>query len=253
MEHFSHLRGKLTQCSIPEHCGAGHAQTAMLVAQSQDYRAVDNRCAVNLDALNIDIPKENVLEILKMQKFDSVDVDLVALARSCIETSRYKRGSRLSQAPKHFDCSSFVKWLYAERGIWLPRRSIQQSRSGVRVAVNEIIAGDIVLTSGAINYFIKNTKEGIGHVGIATNSHTVIHAANSQDDIVETDLDAFVAEGKFRDARRIIPLHDDVRTFITPHTREVETADDVKWIILQNRPGWKRPSGRDALDEDSNA
>lgn len=205
-----------------------------LTVFSSNYRAVNDRCAVNLDALNVGITKEKILALLENKGFQAIDVSLEELARACIGNSQYKRGSRLTHAPEFFDCSSFTKWLYAERGIWLPRRSIQQSIFGVRVALENIIGGDLIMTSGAIDYFFSEPENGIGHVGIVSDKRTVIHAANKQENIIETDLDDFIGNGKFREARRIIPPHCDVRTFRTPQNREVEGADDMKWIILQN-------------------
>ncbi len=162
-----------------------------------------------------------------------MDAHLASAARSCIGVARYKRGSRLKEAPHTFDCSGFVKWLYAQRGIWLPRRSIQQSVFGVRVGIEQIIGGDLVFTSGAIDYYFDDPSKGVGHVGIAVEGGAVVHAANAKRGIIETPLQEFT-DGCFRDARRIVPSTADVRTFALPAEREVETAEDILWIIRQN-------------------
>ena len=202
-----------------------------------EYRAVGSRCAVILDSLHLPISREEALAILNHKGFVLVEVDIIALARQCIGTSQYRRGARPSEAPTVVDCSSFIKWLYAQRGIWLPRRSIQQRELGEVVNLDELVAGDAVFISGRIDYYHDDPANGVGHVGIATGYGTVVHAADRKVNVVESPLDKFVGETKFRGARRYIPQNVEVLTFETPLNREVEVADDIKWIILQQLPG----------------
>ena len=202
-----------------------------------EYRAVGNRCAVILDSLHLPISREEALAILNHKGFVLVEVDIIALARQCIGISQYRRGARPSEAPTVVDCSSFIKWLYAQRGIWLPRRSIQQRELGEVVNLDELVAGDAVFISGRIDYYHDDPANGVGHVGIATGYGTVVHAADRKVNVVESPLDKFVGEAKFRGARRYIPQNVEVLTFETPLNREVEVADDIKWIILQQLPG----------------
>ena len=199
-----------------------------------EYRAVGNRCAVSLDSLQLPTSREETLAILKGKGFVLVEVDIVALARQCIITSRYRRGARLSEAPGILDCSSFIKWLYAQRGIWLPRRSIQQRELGEVVSLDELAAGDVVFVSGWINYYHDDPADGVGHVGIATDDGTIVHAAGRMANVVETSLYEFVGETRFRGARRYIPRDVEILTLVTPLGREVEVPDDIRWIILQS-------------------
>ena len=74
-----------------------------------EYRAVGNRCAVILDSLELPTSREETLAILHHKGFALVEVDIIALARQCIGTSQYRRGSRLFEAPAVLDCSSFIK------------------------------------------------------------------------------------------------------------------------------------------------
>jgi hypothetical protein len=200
-----------------------------------EYRAVKNRCAVVLDFLRLPISNEKALTLLKNKGFVVVNVDIIALARQCIKISKYRRGARLFEAPNIVDCSSLVKWFYAQRGIWLPRRSIQQHRLGEVVDIDKIIVNDLVFISGWIDYYDDDPKNGVGHVGIATGSGTIIHASDNEVNVVESSLDEFVGDkNKFRGARRYIPSDKEVLTLEAPINREVETADDIKWIILQS-------------------
>lgn len=201
--------------------------------ECMEYRAVGNRCAVNLEGLNLPISREETLTILGRKDFRIVEVDVVALARQCVGVSQYRRGARIREAPKVFDCSSFVKWLYGQRGVWLPRRSIQQREMGETVSLDEVVAGDVVFTSGWIDYYFDDPKDGVGHVGLATGEGTIIHAANRRVGVVESPLDDFVHKG-FRGARRYIPQGAEVLTLEVPPEREVEIADDLRWIVLQS-------------------
>lgn len=201
-----------------------------------EYRAVGNRCAVNISSLKLFIPESEVMDILVKEGFRQIEVDIIAIARQCIGVSRYKRGAQPSKAPGVVDCSSFVKWLYSQKGIWLPRRSIQQRELGEEVDISEIAKGDVVFVSGRINYYYKDPADGVGHVGIATGEGTIVHAANSKRNVVESPLEGFFDAENFRGARRYVPKNSSVITLVTPLAREVEIAGDIGWIVLQSIP-----------------
>ncbi len=204
-----------------------------------EYRVVQNRCAVALESLRLPIPCEESLAILIAKGFKILEVDLIALAHECIGKSQYRRGAQPREAPTVMDCSSFMKWLYAQRGIWLPRRSIQQREMGEAVSLDELIAGDLVFVSGWIDWYLDDPSDGVGHVGIATSCGTIIHAANKKSGIIESDLGQFIGKTKFRGARRYIPKNQEVLTLEAPPSCEVEVVDDFRWIILQSIPNEK--------------
>lgn len=200
------------------------------------YRAVGNRCAVILGALNLSISSAEALDILFAKGFRVLDVDLVTLARERIGISDYCRGARPDEAPAIVDCSGFIKWLFAQGGIWLPRLSIQQYeyKLGQIVGLPErISANDLVFTSGRVNYYRDNPRWGIGHVGIATGEGTVVHAANSEKGVIEAPLETFMGK-KFRGVRRYIPDDAKVLTLEIPTDTLVETSDNIRWIVLRS-------------------
>lgn len=199
-----------------------------------DYRAVNGRCAVDIPSLELPILQEEALAILARKGFSVAQVDLIAHARACVNRAHYRHGARPSEAPSVVDCSSFVKWLYGLRGIWLPRRTIQQREYGTQVRLEEVRAADLVFVSGWINYYREDPEDGVGHVGIATGEGTVIHAANRRVGVRETPMADFLDGRKFRGARRYIGEDVEVITFETPPDREVEIADDIRWIVLQS-------------------
>ncbi|MFZ5391414.1 MAG: C40 family peptidase [Patescibacteria group bacterium] len=198
-----------------------------------EFRAVNNVCAVCLKDLSLPITQTQALKILTSKGFSIINVDIVTLARKCIGYSLYKRGAQPSQAPRLVDCSSFIKWLYGQAGLWLPRRTIQQIQLGGLVNYSHLMAGDVIFVSGYINYYLKKPLNGVGHVGLYTGQKNVIHAANSKNNVIETPLDKFIKPG-WRGARRYFSKNKKIITLKTPSNREVETADDIKWIILQS-------------------
>lgn len=68
------------------------------------------------------------------------------------------------------DCSGFTQTVFKMYGIRLQRDAYQQAEQGVLVNfIEEIQAGDLA--------FFDNDEERIVHVGIALDSHTIIHAS----------------------------------------------------------------------------
>lgn len=199
-----------------------------------EYRAVGNRCAIDFDSLELPISYERAFSILTRKGFRIIEVELITLARQCVGKSLYRRGARFSEAPTVVDCSSLIKWLYGQRGIWLPRRSIQQRELGESIQIGDIIAGDVVFVSGRIDYYRVDPSTGVGHVGIATGNNGVIHAADKKAGVVENSLDKFVGKTKFRGVRRYIQKNRKIITLETPVGREIETADDIRWVVLQS-------------------
>jgi len=199
-----------------------------------EYRAVGNRCAVDIGSLRLPISDEEALSIFEQKGFVIINVDIISLARGQIGVSQYHRGAQPSEAPAVVDCSSFVKWLYGQYGIWLPRRSIQQREHGEEVQPAEVVGGDLIFASGKTDYFLDDRNDGVGHVGIATDQGTVIHAKNKIAGIIESPLREFFENDKFRGIRRFF----NPKTIVleTPAKREIETADDLKWIIMQSIP-----------------
>ncbi len=197
------------------------------------FHAVDNLCTVDLSLLNLPVSDGEALELLAPLGFRVIKVNLVRLARSLIGIASYRRGACLADAPNVFDCSSFVKWLYAKRGLWLPRRTIQQIELGTAIELPAMTAGDAIFTTGRNNYYRDDPAQGVGHVGLATGEGTVVHAANSRVKIVENKIDDFLRKEELRGIRRYVPNPDRSVTLKTPLSREVEVSDDIRWIVLQ--------------------
>jgi hypothetical protein len=198
------------------------------------YQSVGNRCAIDFAEFNLNISDGECINILSKLGFVKTEVDLISLARKYLGVSEYRLSSKISEAPQAFNCSGLVKWLYSLKGIWLPRRAVQQSECGTEIARNDLRAGDLVFRTSFRSYYRTNPAESVGHVGLATNDGTVIRAVSKKVGIVESDFDDFVDKYQVRKIKRIIPSDAKVHTFIIPQDTEVESSDDIFWILLQS-------------------
>ncbi len=199
-----------------------------------EFRAVGSRCAVDLGALNLSFSREEILRGLEKQGFKVIHPSPVALARGRVGVSVYRRSAGSDDAPGVVDCSSLVKWVYGQCGLWLPRRSIQQRNLGKVVAPTDLRSGDVVFTSGHINYYYDDPTDGVGHVGIATGDGTIVHAANRKVGVIESAVEGFLEGEPLRGIRRYFSEDQDIVVFETPPARHVEVADDLRWIFLQS-------------------
>ncbi len=215
-----------------------------------NYMAAGGLCAITFGSLRMQRPDNSLLteaeavEILLApplefklvhQGFDEEAAlePLVNLAGK----STYRRGARMCEAPLAFDCSSLTKWFYAQYGIRLPRRSIQQSKVGISVIQeNTFWPGDLVLSASRSgrNYYDTDSSMGIGHAAIATGRGTVFHA--TRNGVTETELLNVVGGrcNRLRAVRRLIPNPKDFYVFRPNPNLEVESSDDMYWLILQN-------------------
>lgn len=106
---------------------------------------------------------------------------LISLARNLVGTP-YKYGAKMDEAPDVFDCSGFVKYLYGEVGIEIPRSTIEQAEfAGRKVAgLENLEPGDLIFFRGSRGHYNKTFPGGIGHVVIYTEENQVIHAESER-------------------------------------------------------------------------
>jgi hypothetical protein len=199
------------------------------------YHAVGNKCAVSIPTLGLPLTTEAILSILGRLGFQNLEIHLVDLARSCIGQSRYERGTDIEQAPKIVDCSSFMKWLYAQMGIWLPRYAVEQKDyCPLSIEPATMQAGDLVFRNNSYNFYTKDSPDGVGHVGMATGDGTVIHASKRAKGVIEVPYNQFTDSQSFRGIKRI--LLPQTVTLICPAKYKPEHSLSLRWIILQTLP-----------------
>ena len=71
--------------------------------------------------------------------------------------------------PRAFDCSRYVKYVYARNGVKLPRTAQQQYRASRKINKEKIRKGDLVFFGGAYKY----------HVAIYAGDGMIWHAPSS--------------------------------------------------------------------------
>jgi cell wall-associated NlpC family hydrolase len=83
---------------------------------------------------------ENPRQADRVSDAGGVAGKVTRLAQSFVGTPYVWGGS----SPSGFDCSGFVQYVYRQMGVNLPRISADQARSGARVDVGKLQAGDLV-------------------------------------------------------------------------------------------------------------
>ncbi|MCS7199939.1 MAG: NlpC/P60 family protein [Caldimicrobium sp.] len=125
--------------------------------------------------------------------------DELALKRKFIEIStayadsRYRLGG---VGNGYLDCSAFVKYVFEEIGIKLPRSSAQQFQVGVAVEENELIPGDLV--------FFRTRGKSISHVGIYIGDNRFIHISSSRKRISIDSLEDPYFKKRYAGAKRVL-------------------------------------------------
>ncbi len=198
---------------------------------SLGYLGVEQRCAVCLDELNLPVSNQEALVRLKASGFHPINIDLQDLVSKCQNSSQYRRGASITLAPQVVDCSTLTKWLYGQRGIWIPRHSIHQRAMGQSITIPELQPWDLVFSAGYHPYFIDNPADGVGHVGIVTPTGTIVHAANSKVGVIEEELNVFSTPDRFRGAVRII--RPGTLTLESLSARRAECSYDFRCFVLQ--------------------
>ncbi|RGS72375.1 glycoside hydrolase [Mitsuokella sp. AF21-1AC] len=74
--------------------------------------------------------------------------------------------------PSGFDCSGYVRYVFAHAGVYLPRTADAQYECGYPVSTGELVAGDLV--------FFSTYEPGPSHVGIYLGDGEFINASSSQ-------------------------------------------------------------------------
>lgn len=113
--------------------------------------------------------------------------EVLKLATSLVGTP-YKLGASITfEAPKVFDCSSFISYLFVQAGISIPRVSVDQYVFGKIISENDLKPGDAIYSNtgeGKIHFetkeFLSGTKvpEGVDHCGLYIGDGKVIHTSS---------------------------------------------------------------------------
>ena len=97
--------------------------------------------------------------------------------------------------PSGFDCSGYVKYVFAKQGIALPRLADEQYNVGVEVSRANLKAGDLV--------FFETYEPGPSHSGIYIGNGKFISATSSRG-VAVADLDTGYWGERYIGAKRVI-------------------------------------------------
>jgi cell wall-associated NlpC family hydrolase len=106
---------------------------------------------------------------------------------------RYVRGG---ESPGGFDCSGFVKYIYAKHGVKLPHDSRALFQCGELVNKADLQEGDIL-------FFVNTYRRGISHVGMYIGEGKFIHAATSRLGVRVDALDSPYYKSRYFAAKRV--------------------------------------------------
>jgi hypothetical protein len=203
-------------------------------------QAAGNRCAFDLSSVDIPLQRRDIVRKLSELGFKTLDIDVVQAAEQAVGISTYKRGARMSQAPTEMDCSGFIKWVYAQRGIRVPRRAAHQKIMAISVHMDAIRPGDLVFTAGPVCPPIGHEQARVGHVGIVCRDETVLHATTEiPGGIVRSSLMDWKRRTSWRGAGRVLQHPEDTITLEVPPSLEIESSDDITWALLETMD-WKK-------------
>ena len=98
--------------------------------------------------------------------------------------------------PAGFDCSGFVKYVFGENGVSVPRTVSEQYRAGRQVDAQALQAGDLV--------FFTTVGPGASHVGIVIGGDEFVHAPSGAGEVRVERLSASYWSTRFVGARRVL-------------------------------------------------
>lgn len=109
----------------------------------------------------------------------------------------YQYGASTSTT-RVFDCSSFTKRLYAQKGIFLPRTSKDQAKQGYYVSKSNLKKGDLV-------FFSTSSSRGkIAHVAIYAGNGNILHTYKKGVGVTTSKLNSTYWKAHYKTARRVI-------------------------------------------------
>lgn len=98
--------------------------------------------------------------------------------------------------PSGFDCSGFVRYVFGQHGITVPRTVTEQFRAGRHIDQQHVEPGDLV--------FFATVAPGASHVGIALGGDEFIHAPSGAGEVKVERMSAPYWSTRFVGARRVL-------------------------------------------------
>ncbi|MFD2329845.1 NlpC/P60 family protein [Cohnella sp. GCM10020058] len=138
---------------------------------------------------------------LRVASASSDAADIIAHGQKFLGV-KYDFGAGDYEKTGLFDCSSFVQYLFADKGILLPRTAREQAQRGTSVSRNELQPGDLMFFYVPGRFKTDNT---VGHVGIYMGGGKMLHSSPKPEDGVQiTDIDKAYWQDTFLYAKRLL-------------------------------------------------
>ena len=133
---------------------------------------------------------------------------IVKEARKLVGVAQWKWGASLQDAPRFFDCSSLIQWLYKQKGEKVPRRAKEQMEMlNPCYPVTKARTGDLLFCTSPYVRGVKTEKHEGLHVSLVVSRNNVVCATNSElgRGIVEISIDQLLGTRKFVSLGVLVP------------------------------------------------
>jgi hypothetical protein len=102
-----------------------------------------------------------------------VEVRAPVRGEDVVRTAKQYLGVRYvlgGTTPRAFDCSGFVRWIFAQHGVRMPRTAKEQAAVGDAPVPGDLQPGDLLFFFGG---------RGAQHIAVYVGGDTIIHASSS--------------------------------------------------------------------------
>ena len=106
-----------------------------------------------------------------------------------------RRTGTAASIPHGFDCSGFVRYVYEQHGVAMPREVREQFRVGKTVDRDRLEPGDLV--------FFSTVAPGASHVGIVIGGDQFVHAPSERGVVRVENLGAQYWSTRYIGAKRV--------------------------------------------------
>lgn len=128
-------------------------------------------------------------DVARARPMDGYSISSMALS---LRGAPYRNGGA---DPAGFDCSGFVKYVFEQNGVAVPRDTRSQFGLGHGIEPSSIEPGDLV--------FFTTTAPGASHVGISVGGDQFVHAPSSNGVVRVENLSSPYWASRFVGARRL--------------------------------------------------
>lgn len=146
-----------------------NAMSSINIFPGQILKLPSREQTKEMDPIKEKRPVENV-----PQKQPQIRSEIIEIAKQFIGGG-YKFGATLNEAPRLFDCSSYTKYVFGQKGVKIPRTSREQAGLGTAVGATSLKQGDLLFFQSPTLY----SDGRVGHVGIYIEGGHMIHASSS--------------------------------------------------------------------------